>query len=89
MVNLLVSLIVLLLLVLFLLARAIHRISSNAAPRTLEEHARATNIVYVPISRALLPELKTWSKPLRLRIEARDDVPVAELILTTDLEDKA
>jgi hypothetical protein len=30
---------------------------------------RDKNVVYVPISRDLLPSLKQWSEPVRFRIE--------------------
>lgn len=77
-----------LLVIVGLLLSSLHRISRNAGPLSLEDHARHNGVVYAPISLTIAKELETWSKPLRMRAEVKPGSPICELIFTTKLTDE-
>ncbi len=80
--------VVVLSLVVLALALGFLRLSRNLRPSTLEDYAVDNAVTFVPVSRELVKELQTWSKPVRMRLDNHRHPLLAELICTTTLEDE-
>jgi hypothetical protein len=68
---------------------ALYRVSLNVGPLNLEDYASRHDCIYLPMSKTMAAGLGTWSKPIRIRVDAHHHPLLGEFVATYNLTENA